>query len=30
MELIQQRFQFNIEIEEAPVIQRGEFDVIID
>ncbi len=30
MALIQQRFQFNIEIEEAPVIRKGEFDIIID
>ena len=30
MILIQQRFQFNIKIDEAPVIQKGEFDVIID
>ncbi len=28
--LIQHRFQFDVEISEAPLIARGEFDVIID
>jgi len=28
--LIQHRFQYNIEIEDAPVIRKGEFDIIID
>jgi WD40 repeat protein len=30
MILVQHRFQYNIEIEEAATIARGEFDVIID
>jgi hypothetical protein len=30
MILIQHRFQYNIEIEEAATIARGEFDVLID
>jgi hypothetical protein len=28
--LLQYRFRYDIQIEEAPLIQYGEFDIILD